>query len=750
MNTLVTSALVVLLAADPPSFSPHKPIAPRPEPGVDWRAPDPARPLETAPSLTGWNINVVDAVETGYSGATEIIDNIAYVGYSSMLVALDITDPSSPVKVGFTLLEGFCDRIVRHGNFLFCMGGDYPVHYLQLVDISTPGRPKPAETPQGSYPIPVNGYAIAVDDTRLYAEDVNGVRVYDITDPTQPEFRGFCASEYITDIVARDGLAYVSRFIGSVKGIQIIDATNPVIPVTVSELTVTTDIGPGRLELVGDYLYALSYFESLLYIIDVSDPTAPTLATTISDGTLYDIEVSEPYAYITDYDAAYVRVYDVTDPSNPVALPPLSTPCNSYDVGSLEVGGTKAAVEVSGYRICFLDLSTPGAPIDVGSYESVASSQTVDVAGDHVALSGTYGLLSMVNRYDPRHRSIAWGEGGYIDGSYVVVKDGYAYMAMSDSWYGETDALEIYDVTDPSNARFVGHLDTEWFPGPVSVGANTAYLAVYSGLWVVDVTNRSLPQKVGELNLNPRDLFAQEPFLYATTEEGLNVLDVSNPALPVVITTVPMSAGALWVSDSHAYVTNNNGLSILDVSNPLQPTLVGQFASNGVRNVRVRDQFAYLTEAWFVRILDVSNPSQPVEVGNIRTPALWARVAVAPPYVYALSDYGPLLILETPLMTGTSRTLEHRLVLEQNYPNPFNPSTTIGFQLETESVARIEVFDVRGRLVRELLNRSLPAGVHSIGWDARDRSGNLVGSGIYFYRLTANGHSEAKKMVLLK
>jgi hypothetical protein len=109
-----------------------------------------------------------------------------------------------------------------------------------------------------------------------------------------------------------------------------------------------------------------------------------------------------------------------------------------------------------------------------------------------------------------------------------------------------------------------------------------------------------------------------------------------------------------------------------------------------------------------------------------------------------------MLVLETPMMTAVSREQRPEFLLEQNYPNPFNPSTTIPFDTPSSGRVRVEIFDVHGRLVRALIDQSMPAGAHAITWDGRDDAGNTARSGVYFYRLEANGTTEARKMVILK
>jgi hypothetical protein len=89
-----------------------------------------------------------------------------------------------------------------------------------------------------------------------------------------------------------------------------------------------------------------------------------------------------------------------------------------------------------------------------------------------------------------------------------------------------------------------------------------------------------------------------------------------------------------------------------------------------------------------------------------------------------------------------------RLLLLQNHPNPFNPNTTIAFELPVATHAVVEVFDVRGRSVKRLLDRDLAAGRHDVVWDGRDRRGRSAASGVYFYRLNVDGQSTFRKMVL--
>ncbi|MBN1999552.1 T9SS type A sorting domain-containing protein [candidate division KSB1 bacterium] len=86
----------------------------------------------------------------------------------------------------------------------------------------------------------------------------------------------------------------------------------------------------------------------------------------------------------------------------------------------------------------------------------------------------------------------------------------------------------------------------------------------------------------------------------------------------------------------------------------------------------------------------------------------------------------------------------------QNYPNPFNPETRIRFQLPQPAFTRVVIFNTLGQTVRTLLYKNMEPGYHEILWDGRNDREVVVPSGIYYYRISAAGFRETKKMVMLR
>jgi hypothetical protein len=87
--------------------------------------------------------------------------------------------------------------------------------------------------------------------------------------------------------------------------------------------------------------------------------------------------------------------------------------------------------------------------------------------------------------------------------------------------------------------------------------------------------------------------------------------------------------------------------------------------------------------------------------------------------------------------------------LFQNQPNPFSPETRIAFDLPQAGPVELMIYGVNGRLIRRLVKDTRQAGRYTANWDGRDEAGEKVGSGVYFYQLTAPGVEESRRMILL-
>ena len=130
----------------------------------------------------------------------------------------------------------------------------------------------------------------------------------------------------------------------------------------------------------------------------------------------------------------------------------------------------------------------------------------------------------------------------------------------------------------------------------------------------------------------------------------------------------------------------------------------------------------------------------PLNPGTMTVTATKARFI---PAQASVSVGTPTPVEETELLPAAPRA-------QQNYPNPFNHSTAIRFSLTRNDNARIDIFDITGRLVRNLASKRFPAGDNQVIWDGKNDNGDYVASGIFFYRFESGSSTVIKQMSVIK
>ncbi|MBD3219302.1 MAG: T9SS type A sorting domain-containing protein [candidate division Zixibacteria bacterium] len=106
--------------------------------------------------------------------------------------------------------------------------------------------------------------------------------------------------------------------------------------------------------------------------------------------------------------------------------------------------------------------------------------------------------------------------------------------------------------------------------------------------------------------------------------------------------------------------------------------------------------------------------------------------------------------MPTPAEDEINASVPDGFELFPNYPNPFNPGTNISYALPSQADVRVEVFNILGEKVITLKDGVQPAGNYTVTWDSKDSKGNPVSSGIYFYRVSTDGHHAEGKMMLVR
>ncbi len=109
-----------------------------------------------------------------------------------------------------------------------------------------------------------------------------------------------------------------------------------------------------------------------------------------------------------------------------------------------------------------------------------------------------------------------------------------------------------------------------------------------------------------------------------------------------------------------------------------------------------------------------------------------------------------LKVYGSELSSAPETVVAATILLHQNVPNPFNPSTTISYELKEAGPVELQVFNVAGRMVRNLVREEQAAGPHQMNWNGRSQDDQSCAAGVYFYRLRTDGGDETKRMLLVK
>jgi hypothetical protein len=114
--------------------------------------------------------------------------------------------------------------------------------------------------------------------------------------------------------------------------------------------------------------------------------------------------------------------------------------------------------------------------------------------------------------------------------------------------------------------------------------------------------------------------------------------------------------------------------------------------------------------------------------------------------VYAGKETDPVEFARSSVGSG----LAARVGLDQSYPNPFNPSTSIRYSVKAASRVTLKIYDIKGELIRTLVDEEVSPGEHVVPWDGMNARGVGASSGIYLVRLETEWGVFSRKIILAK
>jgi len=545
------------------------------------------------------------------------------------LKSSDLVKELSFTYAGSALWQG-TNSIAGSGDYVYC----YPYFGFQVIDISNPSEP----TVISEFYHPANANEMAVDGDFVYvgASSVDGVMIYDVSDPYNPILASTIAvSGFGWAYQSVRGLNLVGNtlYVSAMRIVCIVDVSDPYNPVTMGMFE-PKGLAMGS-DLLNEYLYIATEFQ--LEIWDVSDPTAAVYKNQMDCGEdTYDVELSGQYAYVANRKECLYVVNALNPPWMAIAGTSIDTNSTYHTIG---IAGQNAYLLSYG-NIRTIDISTPTSPVYLGDWDDQGFNTGLYIDGNRAYLSDWAAGMASYDLSDPSIPT--------MDISYRSPGMGYD-LAVSGNYGFEANGkggLQILDLSNPETLTVISSYDSPGEAQAVEAVGDIVYLADNgNGLMVFDVSNPEAPSLINTTSIPfdhyQYDLLARDGYLYAAAgDTGLMVYDISSPDSPVLAGQVQPGGAVYRISlqGDYAYLaTYGAGLQIIDVSDPTSPVLTGVYSlPDYTTSIAVSGNYAYLNYGYNYQtaIIDVSDPYNPTLAGEYTGIRYARRMEVVGDYLY--------------------------------------------------------------------------------------------------------------------
>lgn len=676
-----------------------------------------------------------------------VTGNYAFLPGSLRLSIVDVSDPCNPYLLNNedNLYQG---KAVIRDSLAYIAANDC----INIVNVSDPYHPS-LVAQIGSMGLIYN-FTIWAQYVYFYSQNMV-MYIYDVSNVADPQYTGsFQMTRPPSVVKVVDGLMYLSSGDDNNSSIQIVDVTNPYNPAIIYTYN-TTRLVKG-VTVVGNRAYLAGGYNGMI-IWDITDPSQPVQLGIFNPGrAVFDIYIQGNIACLAN-EINGILLADISNPSSPQILGTCDTPdyanrvfyrgdlvyvlgngglqivdvsdplptaglVGSYyvqgdDYASLAIGNNHAYVIDSINGIKILDVSNPSMPELQADY-TVMGAGKVQLYNNKAYIVGWFGTYDILDVSDPANPQ-ALGSYSDLDSPVAATVSGiYAYVL------DQMQGLKILNVSNAASPTLVGTYSDLVNPYAVAFRGNYAYIvdrsAAFPKVRIINVSNHASPQYAGECNLphEPNAIAIYGNYAYITSAEaGLQVYQISNSTSMTLLSAIlphPTSdliycfadGGRLYVSDQ-----NWNEIHVFDLSNPAEPSLLHSYKSN------------YAT-------LDMK------VVGNL---------------LYTANEYNGMHIFDLTYGVENVQALAEAQILSlSNYPNPFNPNTTISYTLPAKGHVELNIYNIRGQLIKHLVDDNKKEGTHTVLWDGKDDKDRAIASGIYIYRISSGSKQMFGRMMLLK
>ena len=545
----------------------------------------------SSPSLTGTLKTSDKAIEISLSAD----GNTAFVtDRNSGLSIIDVSNPASPALTSTLDTTGSALGITlaADGNTAFI--ADY-TSGLQIIDVSDTNNPSLTAS------LDTSGLARSITlsadgNTAFVVDDASGLQIIDVSDTNNPTLTATLDTTGLARSITLSADGNTAFVADDASGLQIVDVSNINSPTLTASLDTTglaigvTISADGKTAFIADHA-------SGLQIIDVADPAvngASGIATkpvptgnlaTHDDAADFTLSADGNTAFVADLDAG-LQIIDISNPTSPSLTGTLNT-SGTYDVTLSADGGTAFVADgLSGLQI--IDVSDTSSPSLSSTLNTSGWAYAVTISADGntaFVADGSSGLqiIDVSNIASPSLTS-SFDISGIFYNVALSADGNTAFVA------NESRGLRIIDVSNPASPSLTGTYDTAGSAQFVTLSAdgNTDYVADGGiSLQNVDVSNHASAELIElrllrylglatgiSLSADGNTVFVAENTAGPVTEGGgFRIIDVSNPASPTLTASLDTTGYAngvtLSADGTTAYVTDSSrGLQIIDIAIP--------------------------------------------------------------------------------------------------------------------------------------------------------------------------------------
>ena len=409
--------------------------------------------------------------------------------------------------------------------------------------------------------------------------------------------------------------AYVAGLISGFQILDISDPTNPtLLSTTLAEVNAINDVR------VIDGIAYIAAGTSGLIVMDVSDPTQPTLLTEYAlEAYTFLIDIEDGVAYLpTQYGPSLIHAVDISNPAQPSLISSLDTGL----IRDIEVEDGILYLTDADNTFRTMDVSNPGAITEIGSVHTPNLHKNFVIADGVACIFGSSNGTSLLDVSDPSNMQWLDFENTPSNMGAYLPQLGRAYLLHS------SDSLSVFNTTPAFNWESMGSIEITGNPYDVIIRDNLAYIASGgAGLLIMDISTPSGTPYLGEVALGSfaNEIAISSHYAYvASDENGLSVVDFADPSNPALIAHIdtPEDTTDIAVHDGYVYVSDLSGLLIFDIQTPDQPEYVTTIpVPSVVTDFSIESDLAYITDLGAgLFIYDISDPSAPVQLSSLNVP----------------------------------------------------------------------------------------------------------------------------------